>query len=238
MATDLGVAPTEVGPRLREGIGMDRVPAARRVPEDRLPRDHGHLAQYDTLAWTTEWYLREDNLRAANAAIVDHHRLSLASVWGGGTVSSSDGQRFPMRGKSLPVFSPFNLTGVFPNAGKLLRGTVDTALIRSRWDEIPRLAASLKYGHAAASLVVGKLHAAFRRSALAQALGEFGGLQRTLYALRYLATRPTGAASPASSTMAGPCTPCAATCSSPTGSRCGAATTTSRPNRPCACPWR
>ena len=50
-----------------------------------------------------------------------------------------------------------------------------------------RLAASLKYGHATASLVVGKLHASLRRSALAQALVEFGGLQRTIYALRYLA---------------------------------------------------
>ncbi|WP_179118338.1 Tn3 family transposase [Saccharothrix sp. ALI-22-I] len=116
-------------------------------------------------------------------------------------------------GQTLTVFSLFNLTGfrlsprirdlggitlhrlgprkdltsMFPNAGKLLRGSVDTALIRSQWDEMLRLAASLKYGHATASLVVGKLHAASRRSALAQALVEFGGLQRTLYALRYLA---------------------------------------------------
>lgn len=47
-----------------------------------------------------------------------------------------------------------DLTGMFPNAGNLLRGTVNTALIRSQWDEILRLAASLKYGHATASLVV------------------------------------------------------------------------------------
>jgi len=44
---------------------------------------------YDTLAWTTEWYLREDTLRAANAAVVNHHHgLPLASAWGGGTMSS------------------------------------------------------------------------------------------------------------------------------------------------------
>lgn len=49
-----------------------------------------------------------------------------------------------------------------------------------------RLAASLKYGHATASLVVAKLHASGRRSALAQALVEYGGLVRTIYALRYL----------------------------------------------------
>jgi TnpA family transposase len=76
---------------------------------------------------------------------------------------------------------------MFPNAGKLLTGTVDVGLIRSRWDEMLHLAASLKYGHATASLVVGKLHASSRRSAIAQAMVEFGGLQRTIYALRYLA---------------------------------------------------
>lgn len=78
-------------------------------------------------------------------------------------------------------------TSAFPNAGSLLTGTIDTALIRSQWDEMLRLAASLKYGHATASLVVSKLHASPRRSALAQALVEYGKLQRTIYALRYLA---------------------------------------------------
>jgi TnpA family transposase len=236
---------------------------------------------YDKLAWTTQWYLREETLREANAAIVNyHHRLPMASAWGGGTLSSSDGQRFPMKGKSLTaralsryfvnegistythvsdqhstygtkiipvtdreavyvldeifgnatdlpitehatdtagqtltVFSLFKLTGLmlsprirdlgsitlhrlgsrrdlaaaFPNAAKLLTGTIDTRLIRDQWDEMLRLAASLKYGHATASLVVAKLHASSRRSALAQALVEYGCLQRTIFAVRYLA---------------------------------------------------
>jgi hypothetical protein len=55
----------------------------------------------DALAWTSQWYLREETLRAANTALVNyHHRLPLARLWGGGTLSSSDGQRFPQRGKS------------------------------------------------------------------------------------------------------------------------------------------
>jgi TnpA family transposase len=56
----------------------------------------------DTLAWTSQWYLRQDTLREANARLVNaHHRHSLAQLWGGGTLSSSDGQRFPQRGRSL-----------------------------------------------------------------------------------------------------------------------------------------
>ncbi len=57
---------------------------------------------YDILAWTAEWYVREDTLRAANLAIIGHHqRMPLAEVFGTGSLSSSDGQRFPVRGKSL-----------------------------------------------------------------------------------------------------------------------------------------
>jgi TnpA family transposase len=56
----------------------------------------------DALAWTAQWYLRQDTLRAANTRLVNaHHRHPLAQLWGGGTLSSSDGQRFPQRGRSL-----------------------------------------------------------------------------------------------------------------------------------------
>ncbi len=58
---------------------------------------------YDVLAWTSEWYVREETLRAANLALISHHRkLPLTPVFGSGTLSSSDGQRFPTRGKSVP----------------------------------------------------------------------------------------------------------------------------------------
>src|SRR5712691_9803879 len=40
---------------------------------------------YDTLAWTQEWYVREDTLRDANTVIVNHHYgLELARKFGGG----------------------------------------------------------------------------------------------------------------------------------------------------------
>ncbi len=56
----------------------------------------------DQLAWTSQWYLRQETLRAANTRLVNaHHAHPLAALWSGGTLSSSDGQRFPLRGRSL-----------------------------------------------------------------------------------------------------------------------------------------
>jgi TnpA family transposase len=59
-------------------------------------------------------------------------------------------------------------------------------LIAEHWDEMLRLAASLKYGHATASLIVSKLSRADRQNSLAAALKEYGALRRTIYAARYL----------------------------------------------------
>ena len=56
---------------------------------------------YRQLAWCTTWYLREETLTPAIAGIVNrHYRHPLARLWGGGTLSSSDGQRFPMTVRS------------------------------------------------------------------------------------------------------------------------------------------
>ncbi len=48
-----------------------------------------------------------------------------------------------------------------------------------------RLAGSLKFGHATASLLVGKLSTSGRQNALAGALKEYGALRRTIYAAKY-----------------------------------------------------
>lgn len=56
---------------------------------------------YDHLAWCTTWHLREDTLKAAVVALVNyHHHLPLSQSWGSGILSSSDGQRFPVSGKT------------------------------------------------------------------------------------------------------------------------------------------
>jgi TnpA family transposase len=55
----------------------------------------------DRLQAMSQWCLREDTLKAANAILVNfHHRLPLSAVWGDGMVSSSDGQRFGLQASS------------------------------------------------------------------------------------------------------------------------------------------
>lgn len=235
---------------------------------------------YDILAWTAEWYVRQETLTAANAAIVNyHHKLPLTQAFGGGTLSSSDGQRFPTRGKSttaraakkwfadrglstythasdqfstygtkvivvthreaqyvlddimgnatdLPItehatdthgvtlvnFALFDLVGLqlsprmrdlgkitmgrfgpraateqaWPLAGRLSSRRFDLDLIVEQFDDLLRLAGSIKFGQATASLIVGKLSASSRQNAMAAALKEYGMIRRTIYAARYL----------------------------------------------------
>jgi len=76
----------------------------------------------------------------------------------------------------------------YSNAGSLLTRRLDTELIAEHRDDLLRLAGSLKFGHATASLIVGKLSRSDRQqNAFAAALKEWGALCRTIYAARYLA---------------------------------------------------
>ena len=62
----------------------------------------------DSLQHVSRWFTDEETLKAASRRIVDyHHRLDLSSVWGDGTVSSSDGQRFQVEESTL-------LAGFYP----------------------------------------------------------------------------------------------------------------------------
>lgn len=56
---------------------------------------------YHELLWTTNWYLREETLNDATTKLVNfHYHLPLSRFVGDGTVSSSDGQRFPVAVKT------------------------------------------------------------------------------------------------------------------------------------------
>ena len=75
--------------------------------------------------------------------------------------------------------------GRYPTLAGLIGGTLNRKLIERHWEEILRLAASIK-GTVTASLILRKLGAYPRQNALAQALREFGRLERTLFTLHWL----------------------------------------------------
>jgi hypothetical protein len=63
---------------------------------------------YAQLAWTQNWYLSEENYRAALGAIIDaHHAQPFVEHWGDGRASSSDGQFF-RSGRRSPGASAVN----------------------------------------------------------------------------------------------------------------------------------
>src|SRR2546427_12269977 len=61
-----------------------------------------------------------------------------------------------------------------------------TTLFRSHWDEILRLATSIKQGTVTASLMLRKLGSYPRQNGLAVALRELGRIERTLFTLDWL----------------------------------------------------
>ncbi|MBX7221953.1 MAG: Tn3 family transposase [Blastocatellia bacterium] len=227
------------------------------------------------LLWTTNWYIREETLRLANNRAVNfHHRLPLSRHWGGGTLSSSDGQRFPVTVKTttatpLPryfgfgrgitfytwtsdqyaqygtkvipstlrdatvvldeildnetdlgitehatdtagfteaIFGLFDLLGLqfsprLRDVGRqqlyrlgevpgklvrtLLKKTINRTLIETHWDDLLRLAGSLKLGWCTASLLLSKLNAAPNPNSLIEALQEYGRLVKSLFIRKF-----------------------------------------------------
>jgi TnpA family transposase len=236
----------------------------------------------DQLQHTSQWFLRETTLKAASKAVVDyHHRLAFSRIWGDGSLSSSDGQRFAMQHRSLigavypryfgyydqaislythvsdqlsvfatqviscaPREAGFVLDGLLENdtllrpqihttdthgfteqlfglchllgiafmprlkdlrdqhlykldketdygpLEPLFRGTVDVALIGEQWDQLARIAASLKERTAPAHVVLQRLINASPADRVSKALTALGRACKTLFILRYLADEP------------------------------------------------
>lgn len=235
---------------------------------------------YRQLSWCNTWYIRDDTLRDANTVLVNYHyQLPLSRLWGGGMLSSSDGQRFPVRGsvrqaRALPryfgygkgitfyswtsdqfsqygskpvpttlrdatyvldeilnnetelpilehttdtagytelIFALFDLLGLqfsprirdladqelyrtsqiqldaYPKLKSHLQSVINKERILTHWDEMLRLAGSLKTGRVTASLIVQKLQAYPRQHPLTRALQEYGRLIKTIHILRWYA---------------------------------------------------
>lgn len=74
----------------------------------------------------------------------------------------------------------------YPTLSRLIGGSVNVKHIRTHWNDILRLAASIKHGTVTASLMLRKLSGYPRQNGLAVALRELGRIERTLFALDWM----------------------------------------------------
>ena len=236
----------------------------------------------DALQDTSRWFLRDATIKAANTVLVDHHHgLKLSGIWGDGSRSSSDGQRFAVERNSLlssvypryfgyyeralqlythtsdqhsvygtqaisctPREAGYVLDGILDNdtvlairehtsdtngftehlfglcallgitfmprlkdlpdqvlsridrnadygaLQQLLRGRINLELILEQWDQLVRLAASLKDRLTPAHVVMQRLANANASDRLAGALSQLGRLMKTVHILRYVQEEP------------------------------------------------
>jgi TnpA family transposase len=74
----------------------------------------------------------------------------------------------------------------WPALAPFIAGRADERLITAHWDEVLRLAASVRTGTVSASLILKRLGAYPKQNGLALALREIGRIERTLYTLDWL----------------------------------------------------
>jgi len=72
------------------------------------------------------------------------------------------------------------------HAGPLIKSQIRTDRIINHWDEMLRVAGSLRHGWTPASVLVSKLQSGAPRNPLTKAIQEYGRIAKTLSLLRYL----------------------------------------------------
>jgi len=80
----------------------------------------------------------------------------------------------------------FGAAAQWPALEPFIAGRIDEALIRAHWDDILRLATSVRTGAVPASLMLRRLGSYPRQNGLALALREVGRIERTLFTLDWL----------------------------------------------------
>jgi TnpA family transposase len=74
----------------------------------------------------------------------------------------------------------------YKNINSLITGKINVDLILRHWDELLRVAGSLKQGYITASLLISKLQSPQQKNALTKAIQEYGKLNETIFILKYV----------------------------------------------------
>lgn len=74
----------------------------------------------------------------------------------------------------------------YPKLEGILRGQINTKVIKENYEDVLRLAHSIREGTVSASLIMGKLGSYSRQNSLATALREMGRIEKTIFILNYI----------------------------------------------------
>ncbi|CAM4241826.1 Tn3 family transposase [Listeria booriae] len=103
------------------------------------------------------------------------------------------GFRFAPRIRDISDAKLFQIMGeveAYPDFSDIIRGQVNTASIVTHFDDVLRLAASVKEGTVASSLIMSKLRSYKGQNKVAMALQEIGRIEKTLFILDYISSEP------------------------------------------------
>lgn len=98
------------------------------------------------------------------------------------------GFRFAPRIRDLSDVKLFTLNKCdkFSNLDGILKGKINEKNIKDNYDEVLRLASSIKEGTVTSSLIISKLASYPRQNSLATALREMGKIEKTIFILDYI----------------------------------------------------
>jgi TnpA family transposase len=172
-----------------------------------LPRYFGHRRRgLQIYSWTSDQYSQYAS--KVIAATVRDATHTLDGILDNQTVLPIEQHTTDTHGYTEMIFGAYDLLGLrfaprirdldrqrlyqhgtLPavEAAEMLTHKIRPELILPYWDQLLRLAASLRHGWAPASLLLARLQAGSRRNPLAQALQEYGRLIKTNFILAWLA---------------------------------------------------
>ena len=98
------------------------------------------------------------------------------------------GFRFAPRIRDLADSKLYTFTKAsdYPKIEKMLKGHIRTKLIKENFDDVLRLAHSIREGKVSSSLIMGKLGSYSRQNSLSVALKEIGYIEKTIFILDYI----------------------------------------------------
>lgn len=98
------------------------------------------------------------------------------------------GFKFAPRIRDISELKLYTLgkTNAFPKIETILNGRINIKVIQENYDDVLRLAYSIREGKVSGSLIMGKLGSYARQNALATALREMGRIEKTIFILDYI----------------------------------------------------